>query len=598
MARNPWVLPDGFDADVQKALRAIRRALKKSGKSIPEEALLQLQAGNIDGFLEFVNWEQIRAGFGDLEAALTSAARRAGTSTYTLGGIDAQLLFNMIDERAVTYARERGSQLIVEITDQMRETVRDTIAAAQRGEMTYQQAAIRLQTTVPLSSRDAGAVSKYIDKQFERFMRQGLSEAKARIKAQNMGARYGAKLLDSRTRTIARTEIIDASMSGRYLGWEAGVSGGYIASDSVKEWIAEPDACPICRPLDGMIISWNDPWAFPEGVRAGSNDLMPPAHPNCRCSVVILPPDFSDNVFTPASGGEMPDEASEFLKHLAGRHDQSQHGRKGAGGGKPLYDTSTYSQFADPNSDSFGQAMSELTNMDGQPIDPSVISMAQARLQFRSTPAPENWNENFDALDESIGSYLKENPVSVMVPEEVVGSILDDGRLKTTFDLPDDKGNEYLEHRMVYERTAFGYDQTLPIESRPVSGAVLPEASNTEAFQNFGENYGTVQVVLKDSVKDRTTYTIGDSLDRFQQPTPYGGKPPRTFDLLTTAQNARRNPNMFSEPSFQARNYIETQVHGGVNLSDIAKIIFHSPMIDIPAARLSELGIQWEETSL
>jgi hypothetical protein len=597
MARNPWVLPDGFDGDVQKAIRAIRRALRNSGKSIPAEALQQLQAGNIDGFLEFMDWDQIRAGFGDLQEVLASASKSAGTSTFTLGGIEAELLFNLIDERAVEYAQTRSGQLIVEITDQMRETVRNTIASAQAGEKTFQQAARELQSTIPLSSRDAGAVSKYIDKQFQRFMRQGVSEAKARVRAQNMGARYAGKLLDSRTRTIARTEIIDASMSGRYLGWEAGVSAGYIASDSVKEWIAEPDACPICRPLDGMIISWNDPWSFPDGVTAGSNDLMPPAHPNCRCSVVILPPDFSENVFTPASGGEMPDEASEFLKHLPGKHDQSQHGRKRSGS-KPLYDTSTYFQFADPDSDSFSQAMSELTNMDGQPIDPSVISMAQARLQFRSTPAPEDWTENFDALDESIGSYLKENPVSVMVPEEVIGPILDDGRIKTAFDQPDEKGNEYLEHRMVYERTAFGYDQTFPIESRPVSGAVLPEASNTEAFQNFGENYGTVQVVLKDSVKDRTTYTIGDSLDRFQQPTPYGGKPPRTFDLLLTAQSAKRNPNMFSEPSFQARDYIETQVHGGVNLSDIAKIIFHSPMIDIPAARLAELGIEWEETNL
>lgn len=327
MASNPWVLPDGFDADVRKALKALKSALNKSGATIPDAAFTQLRLGNIEGFLAFVDWDKIRGGMEGFEEVLIEAAQKAGTSTFTLGGVDAELLFDLIDERAVIYAQERVGQLIVEITDQMRETVRQTIAAAERGEMTYQMAALQLQNTIPLTTRDANAVTKFTEKQFQRFMREGLSEARARIKAQNMAAQYAAKLLDARTRTIARTEIIDASMSGRYLGWEAGVTAGYISNDSVKEWIAEPDACPICRELDGKLIGWNQEWEFPEGVSAGSTNRMPPAHPNCRCAVVILPPDYADDVFTPQSGGEMPEEASEFLKHLTGQHDQKTHGR-------------------------------------------------------------------------------------------------------------------------------------------------------------------------------------------------------------------------------------------------------------------------------
>lgn len=332
MAKNPWVLPDGFDADVSKAIKALVAALKKSGAKIPADAYTQLRLGNIDAFLAYVDWDKIRSGFGDLEAIMAAAAMKGGTSTFKLGGVDAELLFDLIDERAVIYAQERVGQLIVEITDQMRETVRETIAAAERGEMTYQGAAIELQKTIPLTTRDAKAVTKYTEKQFSRFLRQGLSEAKARIKAQNMSAQYAAKLLESRTKTIARTEIIDASMSGRYIGWEAGVTAGYISNDSVKEWIAEPDACPICSELDGKLIGWNAEWQFPEGVTAGSSNRMPPAHPNCRCSVVILPPDYSENVFTPSSGGEMPEEASEFLKHMLGLHDQSTHARRKVAG--------------------------------------------------------------------------------------------------------------------------------------------------------------------------------------------------------------------------------------------------------------------------
>jgi hypothetical protein len=599
MARNPWVLPDGFDANTRRAIRALSAALKKSGASIPESAFEQLRLGNIEEFLAFVDWSQIRGGFGDLQLALESAAKRAGTSTFSLGGVDATLLFDLIDERAVQYAQEKVGSLIVEIADGMRETVRDTIAAAQRGELTYQQAAIQLQSTIPLSPRDAGAVVKYREKQFARFMRSGITEAKARTRAENMAARYAAKLLDSRTRTIARTEIMDASMSGRYLGWEAGVSAGYIANDSVKEWIAEPDACPICAALDGTLIGWNDEWQFPEGVSAGSSNRMPPAHPNCRCAVVILPPDFSDNVFTPASGGEMPEEASEFLKHLAGKHDQKTHGRGGGG-----VDTSTYESLMGSGTDQFADAMSNVTRPDGSPLSLENIEGSRLRYTFRSTPSPEQFEPTFAALDSEAGKFLKDNPISVVVPEEVVDSILDDGRLKSIFETPGFKDDEYLDYRSVYERTAFGYDDNTPIMNRPISGAVLPAQQNTEAFQNFGENYGSTQIVLKDSVKDRATYTIGDSLDTFQRPTALGEKFPRSIDLLNTASSAQRtraneNTNMFSDPKWHTSRYIEAQVHGGISLKDIDKIIFHSPMyVDMEAMtnRLNDMGISWEVT--
>jgi len=592
MAKNPWVLPDGFDADTNKAIRALLKALKKSGAKIPNEAFTQLRLGNIDEFLGFVDWTTIREGFGDLRAVMQDAAQKAGKSTYTMGRVDAKLLFDLIDARAVDYAQERVGALIVEITEQMRETVRDVIAQAEMGQMTYQQAAIRLQSTIPLTSRDAGAVDKYIDKQFQRFMRQGLSEAKARIKAQNMGGKYAAKLLGSRTRTIARTEIMDASMSGRYLGWEAGVTAGYISNDSVKEWIAEPDACPICRELDGKLIGWNDQWQFPEGVSAGSTNRMPPAHPNCRCAVVILPPDFSDNVFTPSSGGEMPDDASEFLKHMAGKHDQSTHGR-----GKGVkYDTSGYEALVGQSSEDFQAAMADLG------ISKEVASGSEQRFAFRSMPAPEEMESNFVSLDKDLKALTDKNPVSIMTEEEVLESILDDGKVKSIYELDDNwKGEQYRENRTAYEKVAFGYDANTPPEIRPVSGIVYPSQMNDKLIDTFGTNYGSVQLVLKDDVKSRTTVTIGDSLDKWQRPTPIGGQVPRTFDLATMAQSSDkfsgRGENMFTKETFWGFTYVEAQVHGGVKLSDISKVVIHYPQwIDMEAttSRLDDMGIAWE----
>lgn len=589
MAKNPWILPEGFDASSRAAASALLAALRDAGAQIPPEAVAALQIGDISGFFEFVDFDKIRENFGDLRAVMESTARLAGQSTFTLGGVDATLLFDLIDERAVNYAQERTGQLIVEITEQMRETVRNTIARATAGEMTFQQAAIRLQATIPLTPRDAGAVDKYIQKQFERFMRAGVSEARARVRAQNMGAKYASKLLRSRTRTIARTEIADAAMNGRYLGWESGVSQGFIAADSVKEWIAEPDACPICAALDGTLIGWNDEWTFPEGVSAGTNNRMPPAHPNCRCAVAILPPDFSDNVFTPSSGGEMPDDADEFMKHLPGKHFQPDH----AGGSRKTFDTSGYEGLVGKTDDEFKDFLADLDIRD------DVMRLAETRFMFRSIPAPEEYEANFVALDNAVNKFVEANPVSIMTEESVIDLILDDGEVKSIFAFDVEvKGSEYRDHRKAYEKVAFGYDNDTPIDMRPVSGMVFPTQHNDDLLDTFGSNYGSVQLVLKDDVKSRTSFTVGDSLDTFQRPTRVGETVPRNFDLLMTAQGAKKIGNdYFEAKDFHIQSYVETQIHGGVKLRDIDKIVFHYPeFIDMESMtnRLNGMGISWE----
>jgi SPP1 gp7 family putative phage head morphogenesis protein len=46
-----------------------------------------------------------------------------------------------------------------------------------------------------------------------------------------------------------------------------------------KTWMAEPDACDICLPLDGETVPVSEPFR--------SGDMTPPAHPNCRCDITL-----------------------------------------------------------------------------------------------------------------------------------------------------------------------------------------------------------------------------------------------------------------------------------------------------------------------
>jgi hypothetical protein len=285
------------------------------------------------------------------------------------------------------------------------------------------------------------------------------------------------------------------------------------------------------------------------------------------------------------------DMRSQVTKHLEGQHDQSSHGKKG----NAKFTSKNYDRLTGASGSEFQAAIADLG------ISTNVAKSAEVRFVFRSMPT-KMMEKDFVELDKQLNALTSKNPVSIMTEEEVFESILDDGEVKSIFAFDADaKGLEYLEHRTVYEKVAFGYDQDLPVGERPISGIVYPSDLNDELIDTFGSNYGSVQLVLKDNVKSRTTTTIGDSLDAFQRPISIGEKVPRTVDLAYHAQNAtkatNKGKNMLTDKTWWSFNYVEAQVHGGVKLNDISKVVFHYPEeLDIEAVtgRLDGLGIDWE----
>lgn len=77
---------------------------------------------------------------------------------------------------------------------------------------------------------------------------------------------------------IARTEAISAHNNADLLAYEQ--------SNVVekKEWLAEPDACEICQPLNGEQVLLKEDFS--------TGDDAPPAHPNCRCAILPVLGEF------------------------------------------------------------------------------------------------------------------------------------------------------------------------------------------------------------------------------------------------------------------------------------------------------------------
>lgn len=123
----------------------------------------------------------------------------------------------------------------------------------------------------------------------------------ARVDAEGLSYQQAAKLLrgvvetapdgtsirpfDSAYRSfmIAVTESAYAYSRGQILAWQ---ESGEVDR---MQWVAETNACPRCRALDGEIVKLGDPF---------TNGLEVPAHPNCRCT---LSPVLTDEFPLPAA---------------------------------------------------------------------------------------------------------------------------------------------------------------------------------------------------------------------------------------------------------------------------------------------------------
>lgn len=95
---------------------------------------------------------------------------------------------------------------------------------------------------------------------------------------------------DFRAGRVARSEIIRVLNAGAVEAWrQTGVV-------SAKRWLASSDACKFCLALDGQqvglvqqFVGAGEPWSAADGetMIATYGDIQhPPAHPNCRCTLV------------------------------------------------------------------------------------------------------------------------------------------------------------------------------------------------------------------------------------------------------------------------------------------------------------------------
>jgi hypothetical protein len=211
-----------------------------------------------------------------------------GNAYDVFEGSSIQLRMDLINPYAVQYAQRKLPQIVRQYATDARQTIRTIITDAVSGKYTPRDAAKIIIDSIGLHPKYERAVAKLRDT----LAADGIAGAQLDAKVE----RYAQKLLKARATTIARTEIVQAQVSGQRTLWqEAANAGMFNRQTATRVWRTNhegetnrgnPTPCLICDPMDKQSVPFGGFYDHPTlgGVNVFGDPLVgPPIHPHCLC---------------------------------------------------------------------------------------------------------------------------------------------------------------------------------------------------------------------------------------------------------------------------------------------------------------------------
>ena len=244
-----------------------------------------------------------------MEGALLGASTttgRAGADVLS-GATGTTVRFNALHPDVVLFARQQAGELVVQVSEDVREAVRIMLAIGQAEGLTVVQQARAIREVVGLPPTWAAAPSnlrrEIMDGHAAAATSRRLSAVeKAQIRsriakgtvtesfAESMQARYSESLVNRRARNIARTETLRASHHGQRMGWEQAMQDGALPRTARRVVVVTPDHRLEHWMVPGMNEGGrgiDEPFQAPEG-----SFMNPPFRPLCRCGVGLIFPGY------------------------------------------------------------------------------------------------------------------------------------------------------------------------------------------------------------------------------------------------------------------------------------------------------------------
>lgn len=207
-----------------------------------------------------------------------SFLRGAREGERNLRQVEVRIRFDAMNPHAAQFARTQSSQLITQIDGSQRETVRNLIETSVSNGRTVQDIARDIRNVVGLRDDQVTALSNYRERITERGTLT-IDQIERKV------GRYADALLRQRGELIARTEVLHAANAGQLEIWMEAQRQGTLGNEWRKKWVLTPDEllCESCESMDEAVAEFDEEFENDLGETA----MVPPLHPNCRCSIVL-----------------------------------------------------------------------------------------------------------------------------------------------------------------------------------------------------------------------------------------------------------------------------------------------------------------------
>ena len=194
-----------------------------------------------------------------------------------------------------------------------------------------------------------------------------------------------------------------------------------------------------------------------------------------------------------------------------------------------------------------------------------------------------NYLQNHERVTKEIQENVSKGFPVIAVDSRDFEKVLTDGRFKSQFE-SNKSGGMYDLGRRKTEEVEQGIPVNSKLKDRPIYGYLASQLSvdensardvnNEKPTNTFTvntsrvEQYGNLRVLLNDDVKERTTYTLRDSLQQGSLPQPLSEKVTRD-NLVTAGLHARSS---YGSGGKHTNEYVEVQIKNGVKVTDIKQI--------------------------
>lgn len=219
-----------------------------------------------DSIDTFVPWSEIveegKERLGPSLATTLHSGAKKGTQRMRQAGIN--ISWDIHNPHAVRWANEQVGKRITVITEQTRQAIKETVAESIRNGQALRGTRRSIQEIIKEDLKGMAGLNRPQAKAMEKFKAKLAAQGFSDATIKSAESEYRQRLLKQRSEMIARTETAGAWAEGNIASYrEAGLAK--------KEFSSANDACPICQPLDGKTYN------------IGSDEVVIPLHPNCRC---------------------------------------------------------------------------------------------------------------------------------------------------------------------------------------------------------------------------------------------------------------------------------------------------------------------------